>query len=101
MLDFTNIDAIQFLQNGVNNFRVYYQNADNTIRESCFDDKRKWYTTGNVIARDAKENSPIAVTRWNGGTEVISSSFECSHGVLHSLISNNNMADPSVLFEHR
>lgn len=86
MLDFTNIDAIQFLQNGVNNFRVYYQNADNTIRESCFDDNRRWYTTGNIIARDAKENSPIAVTRWNGGTEVISSSFGCFYRVLLSLI---------------
>ena len=88
MLDFTNIDAIQFLQDSVNNFRVYYQNADSTIRESCFDDKRKWYTTGNVIARDAKQNSPIAATRWNGGTEVNASSFECFHRVLLSLIGN-------------
>ena len=82
MLDFTNIDAIQFLQDKVNNIRVYYQNTDKTIRESCFDDKRKWYTTGDFITRDAREKSPIAVTRWNGGTEVISSLFGYFHGIL-------------------
>ena len=88
MLDFTNIDAIQFLQDKVNNIRVYYQNADKTIRESCFDDKRKWYTTGDIITTAARGNSPIAVTRWNGGTEVIPSLIECFHGVLFSLIDN-------------
>jgi hypothetical protein len=72
MLDFTNIDAIQFLQDSVNNIRVYYQNADKAIRESCFDDKQKWYATENTVTPLARGNSPIAVTRWNGGTEVIS-----------------------------
>ena len=73
MLDFTKIDAIQFTRDSVNNIRVYYQNADNTIRESCFDEKRQWYTTGNAVTAVAKPYSPIAVTGWNGGTEVISS----------------------------
>ena len=73
MLDFTNIDAIQFTRDSVNNIRVYYQNTDNTIRESCFDEKRQWHTTGNAVTTVAMPRSPIAVTGWNGGTEVISS----------------------------
>jgi len=69
MLDFANIDAIQFLRDSVNNIRVYYQNADKVIRESCFNDKQKWYAAGNAVA-SARENSPIIVTGWNGGTEI-------------------------------
>jgi hypothetical protein len=73
MLDFTNLDATQFFQDAVNNVRVYYQNDDKTIRESCFNDQQKWFTRGDIVTRQAKANTPIAVTRWNNGTEVTSS----------------------------
>lgn len=70
MLDFTNIDAIQFVQDSQSNIRVYYQNDDRTIRESCFNNQQKWFTRGDIVTTEAKANSPIVATRWNNGQEV-------------------------------
>lgn len=80
MLDFSKLDAIQFVDKSSNSntARVYYQNEDHTIRESCYDDQRKWFTTGDIISNNVdvklkpKALSPIAVTRWNDGVEVSS-----------------------------
>lgn len=75
MLNSTRIDAIQYDENGIKNTRVYYQNEDNSIRESCFNERQKWFTSGDrgglvIDGQTARFNSPIAATRWNDGTEV-------------------------------
>lgn len=73
MLDFSRLNAIQCVDDSSksNTIRVYYQNEDLTIRESCYDDQRKWFTTGDIVTDKAKKRSPIAATGWNDGTEVL------------------------------
>ncbi|KAI9764889.1 MAG: hypothetical protein M1839_005692 [Geoglossum umbratile] len=70
MLNFTNLDAIEFTDGTRKYIRVYYQNEDNSIRESCFDSDNKWFTRGNAVATNARRNSPIAVASWNNGTQI-------------------------------
>lgn len=81
-MDFTYLASIEFYTDNQKRIREYYQTKDNFIRESSFDDENGWFTSGNgIITKDAKEKSPITVTRWNGssGTEVMAldSKFPC------------------------
>ncbi|KAM3086992.1 hypothetical protein ACMFMG_001102 [Clarireedia jacksonii] len=52
--------------------RVFYQNKNNDIRESCFDTDNGWHTRADQLVFPgtlAMAKSPIAVTFWNAGRE--------------------------------
>jgi hypothetical protein len=64
MVCFTNLDAVKFFHQGKGHVRVYYLFDDEkTIKESCYRQDYGWFVIGDgVVAKDAKANSPIAVT---------------------------------------
>lgn len=74
-MDLRKFSAIQFLTSAKEQHRVYYQTTDNYIRESSYNDENRWFTSGNgIVTRDAKADSPIAVTCWcekDGETQVM------------------------------
>jgi hypothetical protein len=71
MLNNTRLAVIQFSVEHENHIRVYYQDEQNLIKESCFDDSNGWHTRkDDVVTEQAKRNSPIAVMSRNGGEEV-------------------------------
>lgn len=73
-MDLRKFSAIQFLTSAKEQHRVYYQTTDNYIRESSYNDENRWFTSGNgIVTRDAKADSPIAVTCWcekDGETQI-------------------------------
>jgi hypothetical protein len=69
-MDFTNIDAIEFFQDGRKHTRAYYQSNDGRIRESSFEEGEGWFARGDgIVSPNAKRRSPITVTRWNVDNE--------------------------------
>lgn len=72
MLKNTRLATILFTDQEGSHIRVYYQDK-NFIKESRYDHKTGWYTTGyDIIAEDAGEKTPIAATFWADGKEVSS-----------------------------
>ncbi|KAH0556711.1 hypothetical protein GP486_005503 [Trichoglossum hirsutum] len=64
-MDFTNFSAIEFNIGNKRHLRLYYQTKDKVIRESSFEAGIGWFIRGDgVVAKNAKENSPITATRW-------------------------------------
>jgi hypothetical protein len=53
---------------GDTHVRVYYQNEDCHIKESCYDTKNGWHARATDVAVTARKDSPIAVASWNKGT---------------------------------
>jgi len=52
-------------------YRVYYQDLDGLIKESCYDEDKGWYVRENcIVANDAKTYSPLAAVSWASGNEV-------------------------------
>lgn len=69
MLDFTGLAAVQFSDGGKLFLRVFYQDGC-LVKESCYDTENGWYTMpGDIVANDARLNSPIGATNWQGGKE--------------------------------
>jgi len=65
-MEFTSLDAIEFVQDGKKQLRVYYQTSDDgVIRESSFEHQNGWFVKGDgVVSNKAKKKSPITATRW-------------------------------------
>lgn len=71
MLTNTHLAVIQFIDQDENHIRVYYQDDQNLIKESCYDGSKGWYTRkDDVVTENAKRYSPIAVTSQKDGKEV-------------------------------
>jgi hypothetical protein len=71
MLDFSRLAATEFVDlDGSRHLRVYYQNEDGHIKESCYDSSNGWHARVADVAVAARKNSPIAVATWNKGTNV-------------------------------
>ncbi|KAI3317183.1 hypothetical protein HD806DRAFT_515680 [Xylariaceae sp. AK1471] len=69
MFDYTRLAAVHYGYQGKQFIRVYYQDGG-LVKESCYDDANGWYTTTNdVVAKEAKEGSPVAVTTLNEGKQ--------------------------------
>jgi hypothetical protein len=75
MLNYTCLAASSFTDSATKRayIRVYYQNREQDILESCYDSENGWQTrsdqlvaSGTIVA----ERSPIAVASWNTGREV-------------------------------
>jgi len=70
MLDFTDLAAVQFSENGTFFLRVYYQDGC-LVKESCYDSQNGWYTMpDDIVAKDARVNTPIGATNWQEGKQV-------------------------------
>ncbi|OXV06683.1 hypothetical protein Egran_05550 [Elaphomyces granulatus] len=70
MLDFTCLAVVESVVNDIQYVRVYYQNQDRRIKESCFDTKNGWYARGQDVVVTAKLYSPIAVSSWDKGKQI-------------------------------
>ena len=103
-MDFRKFSAIQFLTSGKKQHRVYYQTADNYIRESSYNDENIWFTSGNGIAtKDSKADSPIAVTcrgEKDGETQVILCNLGLRFPSLHSRSEKGILKDSLYLSAH-
>jgi hypothetical protein len=67
MLDFTDLAAVQFSENGTFFLRVYYQDGC-LVKESCYDSQNGWYTMpDDIVANDARVNTPIGSNELAGG----------------------------------
>jgi hypothetical protein len=70
MLNYTRLAAVKFDYQGKLFIRVFYQEG-NYIKETYYDEINGWYIkAGDVVANDAKEDSPIAATFLEGGKQV-------------------------------
>ncbi|KAI9860288.1 MAG: hypothetical protein M1813_006177 [Trichoglossum hirsutum] len=70
MLNFTRLAAVAFGDNE-NSYRVYYQDSEGIIRQSCYDESNGWYIIDDgVVANSAKIETPIAVATWADGKEM-------------------------------
>ncbi|KAI1172215.1 hypothetical protein F4777DRAFT_522653 [Nemania sp. FL0916] len=70
MLNCTRLAAVGF-DNGQNTYRVFYQDSDLLLKESCFEESRGWYVRENcTVASDAKKLTPLAAVCWANGREI-------------------------------
>jgi hypothetical protein len=59
------VDAIEFTHGNTKHVRVYYQTSDTKIRETSYEPEIGWFVRSyNIVATDARANSPVTVTRW-------------------------------------
>jgi len=96
MLDFTCLAVVESVVNDIQYVRVYYQNQDCRIKESCFDTKNGWYARGQDVVVTAKLYSPIAASSWDKGKQIRVYYLNDQNKICERVGSANSLGAPSA-----
>jgi hypothetical protein len=73
VLNRTNIASIVFTDDSGVHVRIYYQDSEGVIRETCYDHGRGWAINDRFVVGVGRVNTGIAAVCWDNGRQVRSS----------------------------